>query len=500
MIGPRRFRKFVDVMAGRVKTRSLLLVTAIFITSGALEGEAAIPKTVTLRNFFGEGFTLERPVAISEMPGHDSVFVVTEQSGKVTLVRSVNGEWVKSVFDSVGVSGVNAGGSGDDGGLLGFAFHPNFTMNGRYYLYYVAAESVRPRPGRLLLEERRTDSTLFARDKTLAPRLVLSLDKPFVWHNGGTLKFGPDGYLYTAIGDGGSSGDPENRAQARDSLWGKFIRIIPDGVDAYPDDPTRNYGIPADNPFVNQTGTLPEIWAYGLRSPWKWDWNPFTGAIWLGDIGQARYEEITTVPRGANLGWKIREGAFCYSPSTGCTQTGLTPPVFTFPSRGFGQSVTGGTFFIGDTNAALHGVYFYGDFHHNRLYALRPNAAGTGWVDTATLVDPVMNLVSLDKDRRGNILAVSMAATSGITDNTGAVYILESPDLRLEPAPVRLARARRALSPGRPISSADLRRNPAGYLVRDLQGRVILGVPHGTFWVVEKGTQNGAQLMTIVAP
>lgn len=393
---------------------------ALWSAPGAL---AEIPRTVTARNFFGEGFTLERPVAIAEMPCRDSVFAVAQQSGAVTLVRRAGDAWVKSAFDSMGVSSVNSGLAGEDGGLLGFAFHPLFETNRRYFVYYVAHTSVRPHLGRILLEERRADATLLRRDPGIAPRLVLSLDKPYIYHNGGTLKFGPGGFLHTAIGDGGGSGDPQNRAQAKDSLWGKFLRIDVDGADFYPDDPTRNYGIPAGNPFVDSAGHLPEIWAYGLRSPWKWDWNPATGTIWLGDIGQSRYEEITTVPRGANLGWKIREGEFCYT-GNNCLSIGLTPPVFTFPSRSFGQSVTGGTFFTGDTTSAFHGVYIYGDFHHNRLYALRPNAQETGWTDTATLIDPFMNPVSIDKDRRGNILVTSMASTSGITDNTGTVYIL----------------------------------------------------------------------------
>jgi hypothetical protein len=235
-----------------------------------------------------------------------------------------------------------------------------------------------------------------------------------------------------------------------------------------------------------------------VRSPWKWDWNPFTNTIWLGDIGQSRYEEITTVPRGANLGWKIREGEFCFTGSS-CASTGLTPPVFTFPSRNFGQSVTGGTFFVGDTSALFHGVYVYGDFHHNRLYALRPNTAGTGWVDTATLIDPLMNVVSLDKDRRGRILAVSMASTSGITAGEGAVYVLESPDMTLLPEPVRLARERETARRARPaIRLSDVRAHPDRFVITTLDGRARRAAPSGAFWVRDKATPGPARLMTAV--
>lgn len=463
-----------------------------------------IPRTVTLRNFFGEGFTLERPVAIAEMPGHDSVFAVTQQSGTVVLVRREAGTWVRNTFDSVGVSSVNSGAAGEDGGLLGFAFHPAFAHNRKYYLFYVADVSVRPHPGRILLEERRAVPALTARDTTHPPRLVLSLDKPYVYHNGGTLRFGEAGegnVLYTAIGDGGSGGDPQNRAQNKSVLWGKFLRIIPEGPDAYPDDPTRNYGIPDDNPFVDSAGYLPEIWAYGLRSPWKWDWNPLTGTIWLGDVGQSLYEEITTVPRGGNLGWRFREGAFCFSPATDCPAEGLTPPVFTFPSRAFGQSVTGGVFFTGDTTAAFHGVYLYGDFHHNRLYALRPTPDETGWTDTATLVDPVMNLVSLDRTRAGHILATSMATTSGITPNSGVVSILQSPDMRPAPEPVRVQAVRASGTRARPqLRLEDIRRHPHRYVIITLDGRLLTRVPSGPFLVRQKVGDKSSQLMTSVTP
>ncbi len=492
-----RAGRYIEGMS--VLMRSVLLSATMFTAVCARE----IPRTVTLRNFFGEGFTLERPVAITEMPGRDSVFAVTQQSGAVMLVHREAGTWVKRRFDSVGVSSVNSGAAGEDGGLLGLAFHPDYERNRRYFLYYVAAHAVRPHPGRILLEERRADSTLSTRDTLEPPRLVLSLDKPYIYHNGGTLKFGPGGLLYTAIGDGGSGNDPQNRAQTKDVLWGKFLRIDVDGPDAYPDDPTRNYGVPGGNPFVDSAGYLPEIWAYGLRSPWKWDWNPLTGTIWLGDVGQSRYEEITTVPRGGNLGWKIREGAFCFTPATGCPDAGLTPPVFTFPSRGFGQSVTGGTFFTGDTTAAFHGVYVYGDFHHNRLYALRPTADETGWTDTATLVDPVMNLVSLDKDRRGNILAVSMASTSGITDNTGAVYILESPDMRPAPAPVKLARARTRDQRKDPaLSLAMIRRAPHRYVITNTAGQVVSGTEGrmraGVLLVRDKAARGPFRAITVL--
>jgi glucose/arabinose dehydrogenase len=490
----RRSSLIFSVFSG-ISVRFGFVFCAFCLTGFALSDSAAIPKSVTLRNFFGNGFTLERPVAFVEMPGQDSVYAVVQQSGATIVVRRQGGAWVKSRFDSVGVGGVNSGTSGQDGGLLGLAFHPDYAANGRYYLYYVASYTVRANPGRILFEERTADSTRQKRNAAIAPRLLLSLDKPYIYHNGGTLKFGTDGYLYTAIGDGGSSGDPENRAQNKGTLFGKFLRIDVDGPDAFPQDSLRNYAVPADNPFVDSADYLPEIWAIGVRSPWKWDWNPFTGEIWMGDIGQARYEEITRVPRGGNLGWRIREGAFCFNPMTGCASAGLVPPVFTFPTRTYGISVTGGVFFRGDTAAAYHGIYFYGDFGRNFLWAMRVNDSGTAWIDTAHIAN-LTNLVSLDKDRHGRIFAVSMSSTSGIADNNGAVYILESPDMRPMPEPVRLAKNHRISS--KPLSLSQILGNRNRYIVTGLDGRKITGVPSGAFLVRDIVAGGPARLMTAV--
>jgi glucose/arabinose dehydrogenase len=473
---------------------SILSVIFFAIFGVVPPADAAIPRTVTIRNFFGS-LTFDRPLLFQELPGHDSAYVVTQQSGATILVRRENGAWIKSVFDSVGVGGVNSGTAGQDGGLLGFAFHPGYAHNGRYYLYYVASYTVRANPGRILFEERTADSTRRRRNASLAPRLLLSLDKPYIYHNGGTLKFGADGFLYTAIGDGGGANDPENRAQARDSIWGKFLRLDVDGPDAYPNNPARNYGIPADNPFVDSAGYLPEIWALGARSPWKWDWNPFTGEIWLGDIGQGSYEEITRVPRGGNLGWRFREAAHCFNPSSNCPSQGLTPPVFTFPSRNHGISVTGGVFFQGDTASAYHGVYFYGDFGRNKLYALRASGAGAGttWTDTATLGE-VVNLVSLNKDTRGRVFAVSMCVTNSITADAGVVYILESPDMRPAGDPAGIAPRRRV--PPKPLAFSEFLKHRDRYEATSLDGRRIGGVPSGAFLVREIGAAGPARLMS----
>lgn len=454
---------------------------------GTASAQGTFPKNVTFRNAFAP-LVFDRPVLLRAFPGRDSVYLVAQQSGAIHLVQYQDAAWTRARFDSIAVGGANSPSSTDDGGLTGFAFHPDFAANRKYYVYYVAEYTKFARPGRIFFEERRADTTL-RRASGEPPRLLLTLAKPYIYHNGGTLAFGKDGYLHTAIGDGGGSGDPGNRAQDKGVLFGKFLRLDVDGPDAFPTDTTRNYAVPPDNPFVDSAGFLPEIWAYGLRSPWKWSFHPFTGEIWLGDVGQSAYEEVTRVPRGGNLGWKIREGGFCFM-GTLCASAGLTAPVFTFPSRNYGNSVTGGVFFTGDTTSAFHGAYLFGDFGKGRVWAMRE--AGGVLKDTA-LLGNVLNVNSIDRDARGRVFAVSMSTSSNwesITPNTGIVYVLESPDLRLagDSGPVdTLPTFARPPRPGPRISPLEFRRHPERYLFFGPDGRALGGPRAGVFGVREKG-------------
>jgi glucose/arabinose dehydrogenase len=461
------------------------MAALLILPAGSVAAAGPIPKTVTFRDFFAP-LTFDRPVLLKAFPGTDSAYLVVQQSGAVHHLRHRDGAWVKTRFDSIPVGGANSPSSTDDGGLLGFAFHPDYASNRKYYVYYVASYSLFARPGRLFLEERQADSTL-RRASGAAPRRLLTLAKPGIYHNGGTLDFGADGFLYTAIGDGGGIGDPQNRAQDPGVLFGKFLRLDVDGPDAFPADTTRDYAVPAGNPFVDSAGFLPEIWAYGLRSPWKWSFHPLTGEIWLGDVGQSKYEEVTRVPRGGNLGWRIREGAFCYT-GTSCPQEGLTAPAFTFPSRSFGNSVTGGVFFRGDTASAFHGLYLFGDFGTGRVWAARETG---GILSDTTRLGSVPNVNSLDRDARGRVFAVSMSTSpdwENITEGTGIVYVLESPDMRLAPAtpdtvtglPARAAR------PAPRISRLAFTRHPERYEFFGPDGRALPGPPAGVFGVREK--------------
>jgi hypothetical protein len=196
--------------------------------------------------------------------------------------------------------------------------------------------------------------------------VLLEVAQPFSNHKGGQLAFGADGYLYIGLGDGGSGGDPFGNAQNRSSLLGKILRIDVNSPSA-----GRNYGVPVDNPFAgNSLGYREEIYAYGLRNPWRFSFDPPTGKLWVADVGQNQREEIDLVEKGKNYGWNIMEASLCYSPSTGCDQTGLELPVWEY-GRDEGSSVIGGFVYRGLTVTGLYGAYVYGDYGSGKIWALR---------------------------------------------------------------------------------------------------------------------------------
>jgi glucose/arabinose dehydrogenase len=466
---------------------ALALVLAAFALLGAGGASVAsaqtIPNTITIRNFFKSGsdsLTFTRPVALVPYPASvapDSAYIVIQAGGKITTVRRVANAWVKT--DSAVVKVWNGTASGNEQGLLGFAFHPNFKTNRKYYMYNVDSGSTQG--GFDVLSERIADSTL--RPHTTDPkRTLLRITDPYNNHNGGTIAFGADGYLYLGIGDGGSSGDPQARAQNTDSLLGKMLRFDVDGADAFPSDTTRNYAIPADNPFVGLTGYKPEIWAYGMRNPWKWSFDALTGKMWLGHVGQDKWESATLVAKGDNLGWKTVEGNHCYSPSSGCTMAGFHLPFFTYPHTGSGDTtgncIIGGYVYRADPASPYYGLYFMGDNGNGRVWAVRTDGVTK---QDYRLVGTVSSLTSFAEDTRHRLFALSQ---------NGGVYILESPDMN-PPASLRPARAPTGL-----IRLDEVMRNPGDYLLRDLGGRALRGVPSGIFFAIDRAHPDAAALLT----
>jgi len=247
-----------------------------------------------------------------------------------------------------------------EAGLLGLAFHPNYATNKQFFVFYSYDNG-----GGLRSHLSRFVATSLYVGNASSEVNLLNWGKAYTNHNGGCLKFGPDGYLYVAVGDGGSGGDPQNHAQNKGDILGKILRI---------DVNAANYTIPSDNPFVGVSGALPEIWTYGMRNPWRFSFDRVTGDFWCGDVGQDIWEEVDVILKGRNYGWRITEGNSCYNPTSGCNMTGIELPIFFYKHTGSveptGQSVTGGFVYRGSNCPSLYGKYVFADYNNGKVWTL----------------------------------------------------------------------------------------------------------------------------------
>lgn len=339
---------------------------------------AEIPGDVTFTPLFTRSeVPLNSPVYFNEMPGRPGTYVVLEQGGDVSVVLREDGKWTKKEFIKVSV------GRGSETGMLGFAFHPEFAANRKYYLNYNA-------PGNLatVIEERVADAA-FLKDSGLPPRLILRVEQPATNHKGGTIAFGPkDGFLYVGMGDGGSF----LNAPDKTTLLGKILRIDVNAPDTY--------RIPADNPFVSQAGTRGEIWALGVRNPWKWSLDPVTGELWAGDVGSAVREEITMIGKGEDMGWPYWEGTVCNDALGSCGTQAYRPPVLDL-ERPASQVIIGGVVYRGNPSSAYYGIYFFGDINFSSVWAIRQN--GGKLVEYKKMKSPPNGMSSFGTDAAGNI-------------------------------------------------------------------------------------------------
>jgi Glucose/sorbosone dehydrogenases len=225
------------------------------------------------------------------------------------------------------------------------------------------------------------------------------VNQPFDNHNGGQLAFGPDGFLYIGLGDGGSAGDPNGNGQSLTTFLGKILRIDVDSSPAF----GKEYAIPFDNPFIG--GSVPEIWAFGLRNPWRFSFDPLTSRLFAGDVGQDSFEEVDLITRGGNFGWNIMEGNHCFSPSTGCNMTGLILPITEYPHDATGgTAVIGGFFYRGTNIPALVGTYIFGDLSSGHVWSLREDALGN-WQRTLMLTHN-LTVSAFGRDTAGELYLV----------------------------------------------------------------------------------------------
>jgi len=319
--------------------------------------------------------------------GTDRIFVV-EQAGLIHLFANDDAVTSTTVFLDLRPK-IRAGG---EEGLLGLAFDPDYAVNGYFYVQYTAVSGAR----RSVIARYRVSANPSFADAA-SETILLEVPQPFSNHNGGVLAFGPDRMLYIGLGDGGSAGDPGNRAQDPTTLLGKILRLDPHRPAPY---------VPPDNPFVGRGGgTREEIFALGLRNPWRLSFDRATGALWVGDVGQGSWEEIDLVEAGDNLGWRVYEGNHSYNNPSMLPPSDFKAPVIEY-SHALGQSVTGGYVYRGLDVPSLSGLYLYGDFASGRVWALEYDGAR---VVSNTEVGNVSSLASFGEDRDGELYAVSLS-------------------------------------------------------------------------------------------
>ena len=283
--------------------------------------------------------------------------------------------------------------SGGERGLLGLAFDPKYASNGHLYVNYTTrSDTVVARYTGNLSDGSRADAG--------SELVIVRVPQPFPNHNGGTIAFGPDGYLYIGLGDGGSGGDPLNSGQDLESLLGAMLRI-----DVSEASEERPYAIPPDNPFVNEDAR-PEIWAYGLRNPWRFSFDRETGDLWAGDVGQNNWEEVDLLRAGGNYGWNRMEGTHCF-PSTvrECDEGGLEAPVIDYPLSGPRCTVIGGVVYRGPSLPWLEGAYLYADYCSGELWGLRYD--GEQVTEHALLNESVSRVTAFGEDEEGDVYMLS---------------------------------------------------------------------------------------------
>jgi glucose/arabinose dehydrogenase len=334
--------------------------------------------------------SFNRPVDLQHAGDNTNRIFVVEQEGRILVFGNDATASASNLF-------LDIKGKVDDGGneegLLGLAFHPNYETNGFFYVNYTASN-----PNRTVISRFKVSSDPNKADAA-SEYVILEFNQPYSNHNGGQISFGPDGYLYIAAGDGGSGGDPQGNGQNRAALLGKILRI-----DVDQEANGKRYGIPVDNPFATSSEFRKEIYAYGLRNPWRFSFDAETNTLWAGDVGQNSYEEIDIIEKGGNYGWNTMEGKHCYEPSSGCNTSDLQLPVWEY-GRGEGVSVTGGFVYRGPTLPGLTGKYIYADYGSGNIWVLEKPARSNAV--NSKLMESDLEISSFGVDQKNELYICS---------------------------------------------------------------------------------------------
>ncbi len=398
----------------------LLLAVLTSSFPRALAATEDIPRMRPVRVF--KDMKLKRPVQILARADQPNLLYVLEQPGRVVMLdRTATEATEPKVFLDLRPE-VRM--KNNEEGLLSMAFSPEVAQDRRFYLYYSASS-----PRRSVLS-----SFLIGDDGLADPdseTVLMEIPQPFGNHNGGTVLVGPDGMLYLSVGDGGAANDPMNHAQDLSTLLGTVLRIDPSQADG-----RRAYSIPADNPFVDHAEARPEIWAYGLRNIWRMSFDPETGELWAGDVGQNKYEEVDIVRSGGNYGWRIREGGHPFrSDESAPDGVELIEPVVDYP-RSDGISITGGHVYRGSARPEAVGTYLYADYRSGRIWGIRADDGEltAGPVQVARLRNQL--IASFGEDAQGELWICTFDGDE--VPGHGAIWRFTGPVVPAETEPARV--------------------------------------------------------------
>lgn len=397
----------------------MIFAASIIIAISCSQSE---PKTAAINRAAGKGQLqlqlinndIQSPVALAVTGDGSNRLFICQKEGKVWIVQ--NGKMLAQPFLDISKAMVKIDRGYDERGLLGLAFHPDFKTNRKFYVYYSAPSNARGSNHKSIVAEYHVSANNGNIANEATQRILMEIEQPEANHDGGDILFGPDGYLYISLGDGGGGGDKHGtigNGQNLGTLLGKILRINVNG------DP---YSVPKDNPFVNNAVARPEIWAYGLRNPWRISFDKVTKQLYAGDVGQNKYEEVDIIKKGGNYGWKIKEGLHDFNVPEGANKTTLIDPIYEYDHQQ-GISITGGYIYRGKAIPELAGKYVYGDYN-GKMWLL--TKTGGKWVNSdlkvANIPDGNMQILSWGQDEAGELyMLVNFSTASG---GKGAIYKL----------------------------------------------------------------------------
>jgi len=404
----------------RIPSTTMASVMAVLlVTSSALAGGANLTTRLVASG-------INSPVLVVSPPGDLERIFIVQQNGVIKVKPCDDSGESITTFLNINTKVINQSSDFDERGLLGLAFHPNYQSNGLFFVHY------NNNSGTTTIERYQVTADPYVADDT-SGTVLFTQGQPFSNHNGGMIAFSPiDGYLYLGLGDGGSGGDPGNRAQNPQNLLGKILRMDVDHV--------SGWGIPPSNPFVGDGSTLDEIWALGARNPWRFSFDRDMGDLWIADVGQNAWEELdfqdASSTGGENYGWRLKEGLACFNPSSGCDPGGLEDPIHVYNHAGGNCSITGGYVYRGTRLPQIAGTYFFGDWCSGRMWSLNYDGATvSNFTERTSELDPpgvatIDSLSSFGEDGRGELFVMDK-----IDGEVFKIVSSETPDVSISMVP-----------------------------------------------------------------